>query len=86
MEYKYKVGDIVEVEHWGSGFNASLMKKQYKIIKTGKYSDITNNKLGYQVQDLDGKLHINTGYNDFVGEKSFKLITSFELKPNYEIY
>lgn len=86
MKYEFKIGDIVKVVHWGSGFNASLIKEQYKIINTGIYGNGSNRQAGYQVEDLSGKLHINDGYDNFVGEKSFELVNSSEINYKYEIY
>jgi len=85
MNYKYKIGDIVEVVDWGSGFSPENIGKQFIIEKQHpcyytRESRYTTKDPGYVVTDILGKRYREA----CVGESSFKLIKSS--CETYEIF
>lgn len=64
MEYEFKVGDKVEVVKPGFGCGPKEIGIVSTITESGHYKSLP----GYKVDNLE-----NIGYDDFIGEDSFKL-------------
>lgn len=79
MNYKYKIGDIVEVIRYGNGFSPENIGKQF-IIEKQHPCYYTSKDPGYVVTDILGKRYREA----CVGESSFKLIKSS--CETYEIF
>ena len=77
MNYKFKVGDKVQIIVSGSGFPPSEIGKIATITETGYYG----NSPGYRIkEEYDG--NPKTGnYDGFVNEISFKLVSKSEYSP-----
>jgi len=75
LNYKFKVGDIVEIIKSGSGYREECLGEQVTILKLGEY----NNNPGYKTTRTLGFSNANSGYWDgMADEKSFKLIRSYD--------
>ena len=70
MNYKFKVGDKVEIIVSGSGFPSSEIGKIATITAQGKYG---STRPGYQIEEKYNGNPKSGGYKGFVGELSFKL-------------
>lgn len=82
MEYKFKVGDIVEIITNGSGYSSDAVGCHVTILELGVY----DSKIGYRTTIPErGRSNAESGkYNYMAGEDSFKLISSGNY--NYEVY
>ena len=69
MNYKFKVGDMVEVIKTGKGCGDKLIGCKVRIVSIGSYIGGP----GYTVYPKIGNSG-NGSYNYMIGEKTFKLI------------
>ena len=75
MNYKFEIGDLVKVVHYGSGVGSGykerygVTKNKFKIVEKGEYGDGP----GYKVEPKIGNC-VTGMFNGFVGEDTFELI------------
>lgn len=69
MEYKYNIGDEVEVINSGDGVAREHIGKKVKIVQQGKYSGCP----GYKVSPAIGN-SLTGNYDGMIGENTFKLV------------